>query len=130
MKVSQAFPSDYLLPTDIGNRDVTVTVETVELKKVGRDNQYVCYFEGKRKGLILYQKQARQISSALADDEMDNWRGRQITLYVGQSDNGKDYIYVKEASAIDERRYQAPAPARQAPPPPTPGLVDESDIPF
>lgn len=132
MKVGQAFPSDYLLPEDIGNRDVPVVIEEVALKQVGRDNQYVIYFEGKRKGLIIYKKQARQIVAALGEDEMDNWPGKTITLYVGKSDMGKDYIFIREQAPVDASRHQAPrdTPRFDRQPPPTQQPIEDDGVPF
>jgi hypothetical protein len=146
MKVGAAFPSKWLKADDLAGRDITVTIEEVTFEKVGRDSQYIVYFEGKRKGLIMYEKQARQIANALGEDEMDSWKGREITLYVGRSDNGKDYIYVREQGAVDTRQHQRAASAggRQGSDEFAPNFesrvvarqqeqkpqIDEGDIPF
>jgi hypothetical protein len=107
MTVSGAFPSKYLRPEDLGGRDVTVTIEEVVFEKVGRDNQFVVYFHGKRKGFVIYSAQANQIKRALGnEDKMANWAGQKITLYEAKNNNGRDVIYVREQGAVDATRHQ------------------------
>ena len=116
-RVSEAFPSRYLRPEDLNGRDVKVTIDEVQLEKVGRDNQYVCYFKGKRKGLVLYGQQAGQIKRACGgEDEMDNWKDHEVTLYEGVNTNAKPVIYVREPAAVDSSRHQQRAVAATAQP--------------
>jgi hypothetical protein len=82
MKISSAFPSDYLKAADLRGRDVTVTMDSVKIETVGRDKESlpVLYFRGKDKGLVLNKTNARKIAEAFGDDT-DDWSGGEIILY-------------------------------------------------
>jgi hypothetical protein len=59
MKISEEFPSQYLKASDLGGRDIRVTMGRVEREKIGTDNKLVLYFKGKDKGLVLNKTNAR-----------------------------------------------------------------------
>ena len=85
MKVSQAFPSDYLKAADLRGRDITVVMGSVKMETVGKDKELlpVLYFQGKDKGLVLNKTNGRKIAEAFGD-EMDSWAGGEIILYEAQ----------------------------------------------
>ena len=53
MKMSAAFPSDYLKASDLLGREAKVKISHVEMREVGRDKEHkpVLYFQGQRKGI-------------------------------------------------------------------------------
>ncbi len=131
MRVSDAFPSDYLKAADLREQNVLVVVDRAEMKDIGDDHKPVLYFQGKEKGLVLNKTNANNIAMAHGDD-MDDWTGKEIVLFPAMVDfQGKTVqaIRVRAARASDR-----PKPAlktvnetvRSPEPPPR----DADDIPF
>jgi len=85
MKLNEAFPSNYVSSTDIGNNHVPVTISHVKQEEVGDESKLVLYFDGKEKGLILNITNARTISDTYSD-ETDNWGHAKIVLYTTDVD--------------------------------------------
>jgi hypothetical protein len=80
MRISTAFPSDYLKAADLQGRRITVKIARVEMRDVGDDTKPVLYFEDKDKGLVLNKTNANTISSAHGDETKD-WEGQEIVLF-------------------------------------------------
>ena len=80
MNINDTFPSDYLKAADLKGRKIKVTIESVEIKKLGDDTKPVVYFSGKDKGLVLNKTNAMVIASAYGP-ETDGWVGRPLHLY-------------------------------------------------
>jgi hypothetical protein len=139
MKMSDAFPSNYLRAADLNGSTVAVTIATVKMEDIGGDHKPVVYFSGKEKGLVLNKTNGQMIAYQYGD-ETDNWTGAQIELYPTMTSfQGKPV----EAIRVNVRPpQQRQAPQRQSfasPPPPAAGQVydernppppDDNDIPF
>lgn len=80
MRMSAAFPSEFLKAADLDGRQVPVVADRVEMQKVGDDNKPVLYFAGKEKGLVLNKTNANMIATVYGD-EMDDWQGAELILY-------------------------------------------------
>jgi hypothetical protein len=80
MKVSDAFPSNYLKAADLQRRKVSVRIKSIATEEVGSEHKLVIYFEGKEKGMILNKTNAMTLAYAFGD-ETDNWAGATIELY-------------------------------------------------
>ena len=82
MRITDAFPSDYLKAADLQGREITVAMTSVKMETVGKDKDMlpVLYFQGKAKGLVLNKTNANTIA-ALYGDDTDNWGGGEILLY-------------------------------------------------
>ena len=67
-------------------RDTIVKIINYKRGVVGQGNNaregWVIYFEGFTKGLILNSTNGKTITTALGTDEMSEWVGRRIALYV------------------------------------------------
>lgn len=128
MKVSDAFPSNYIAASDLDGNNVTVTMKSVELEKVGDDNKPVVYFKGKAKGLILNKTNAKNIATVYGDD-MDDWEGQEIVLFPAMVDfQGKtvEAIRVRAPQPKDRKASNiGTAPQRMASEP-----MPSDDIPF
>lgn len=85
MKVSEAFPSQYLKAADLNGRNVSLTIKNVDIETIGDDRKPVAYFEGKEKGLVLNKTNANTIAFAYGDD-MDEWRGGEIIIFPTTTD--------------------------------------------
>ncbi|MGP1257068.1 MAG: hypothetical protein ACTS10_21810 [Kiloniellales bacterium] len=132
MRISSAFPSNYLKASDLQGHEPTVTIARVAMETVGDDHKPILYFQGKEKGVVLNKTNANNIAM-LYGDETESWTGKPITLYSTWVDfQGKsvEAIRVRPPKNHHQQSHQAP------PPPPEqngdshggPGLDDE--IPF
>lgn len=112
MKVSDAFPSKWLSASDLNGNNARVTIQRVELEKIGDDTKPVIYFKGKTKGLVANKTNSKAIADVYGD-EMDDWAGNEIILFPIMTDfQGKavEAIRVRAPTAKDN-----PKPAvRQA----------------
>jgi len=79
-KFSEMFPSKYLKAADLTGQQVKVKMSHVTEEVVGSDEQFVVYFEGKDKGLVLNKTNATTIAQAFGDDT-EGWCGREIVLF-------------------------------------------------
>ena len=135
MRVSDAFPSDYLKAADLRDKNVLVVVDRVEMKDIGDDHKPIVYFQHKDKGLVLNKTNANNIALAYGDDT-DDWIGKEIVLFPAMVDfQGRTVaaIRVRTPQAKDRARPElrvaggGPQAAVRAPEPPP---IDDSDIPF
>ncbi|KKL73474.1 hypothetical protein LCGC14_2074560 [marine sediment metagenome] len=114
MRMSQAFPSEFVTAADLSGRPVQLTMGVVELKAVGRDKEIkpVLYFKGASKGMVLNKTNSNAIVSMYGDNS-DMWAGQTITIYPTTTDMAGDIV-----PCI---RVQAPGVAAAALPGPMPG---------
>lgn len=117
MKISAAFPSNYLKAADLNDRNVKVVMDRVEMEDIGGDHKPILYFQGKDKGLVLNKTNSNNISAAYGDDT-DEWAGRQLVLYPAMTDfQGKTVpcIRVRAPTAKDGAAIPKPAPQSENP---------------
>ena len=136
MRMSDAFPSNYLKAADLNGKGVRVTIESVSMEKLGDDTKAVLHFVGKDKGLVLNKTNANRIVEAMGSDETDDWEGWSITLYACKVDYAGKRV---DAIRVDDRpgSSRKPQTGRTAPPPVVEDAgyddapeVTEDDIPF
>ena len=63
MKVSEAYPREYLAAADVGNNQLNVLISHVELRDLGDDTKPVVFFQNKKKGVVLNLVNAKAIES-------------------------------------------------------------------
>jgi hypothetical protein len=80
MRISAAFPSKYLRPTDLQGRQVVVKISRLEMQDVGDKEKPVLYFEDKEKGLVLNKTNSNTITAAYGEETGD-WEGATIVLF-------------------------------------------------
>lgn len=130
--INDAFPSKYLKATDLGDDNVTVTIDRVDFEDIQtetgqKERKPILYFRGKQKGLVLNKTNASKISDLLASSDTDAWGGGKITLYATETTfQGRTMpcIRIKPAKAAAATSKGATAPAVER----EPGADD--DIPF
>jgi hypothetical protein len=138
MRTGDAFPSTYLKQGDVGERRLLLAVDRVEIQDVGQGDQQeskpVLYFVGHRKAMVLNRGNADAVTEIAGDDEMDNWHGQKVVLYVDRNVTfgGKRVGGLRLAAPPTGTR---PAPKPAPPQPveePAPGAfeADDSDVPF
>lgn len=101
MKMSGVF-STHLKAEELGaGKRLTVTIDHVEMEKVGDDHKPVMYFVGKQKGLALNKTNTNAITDILGTDESDDWTGARIVLYTTKVDyQGKRVLAIR----VDEAK--------------------------
>jgi len=85
MKISEEFPSQYIKASDLGGREIRVTMANVEREKIGNDTKLVLYFKGKEKGLVLNKTNAYTIGDAYGEDTED-WYDQPLILFSVKTD--------------------------------------------
>lgn len=139
MKVSSAFPSNFIKCEDLQNRPARVKMNYVKLEDIGDDNKPVLYFIGKEKGMVLNKTNASAIS-AMYGDETENWSGEEIEIYPTETDyQGKRVPAIRirppSRQASPERvapnaRTRSEAPEDRFPPPVDNAAAFDDEIPF
>lgn len=128
MRMSEAFPGNYLKAADLNGHSVKVTIESVTMEKIGEDRKPVLHFVGKEKGLVLNKTNGNRITEAVGSDETDAWEGWQITLYATKVDYQGQRV---DAIRVDDRPGTSTAPVSQrVPARAVAAAVTEDDVPF
>ncbi len=95
MKISAAFPSNYLKSDDLDGQPRIVTVRTCVQEELGqgrdKEKKPVLYFSKGTKGLVLNITNARVIAKAYGDDT-GNWAGEPIEIYPTQVEFKGDLV--------------------------------------
>jgi hypothetical protein len=84
MKVSDIY-GGYLKAADLGEQDVTVTIQGGELRELEDKRRLQITFEESVRPLLLNVTNARQIAQ-LYGEEATEWKGKRITLYATTCD--------------------------------------------
>ena len=126
MDINKAFPGQFLRSEDLGTNRPVVTIDRVELEKIGDEHKPILYFQGKERGLVLNKTNSAMIQELLGSPETEEWSGQRVRLYVTKVD-----FQGKRVSAI--RIESAPRGASAPPPKPEPEpdfVASDSDVPF
>ena len=85
MNMNDVYPSKYIKASDLQGKEVTVTIDRVEMEVLGeganQQNKPVIYFQGKERGMVCNKTNANSISAAYGFESND-WRGKQIVLFA------------------------------------------------
>jgi hypothetical protein len=111
MRISSAFPSEYLKASDLQGRQVRVPMSHVEMKDIGGDHKPILFFVGHEKGMVLNKTNANNIAVAYGDDT-DDWTDKEIILFEAMVDfQGKTVpaIRVRAPNARDKVNGKKPA---------------------
>lgn len=129
MRVSEAFPSNYLRAVDLQDRTVRVTIDKITMEDIGGESKLILYFEGKEKGIVLNKTNANAISFAYGDDT-DNWQGGELDIYPTMVDFQGKQVAAIRVKVPPRRPQQAPRSAQRPMPPPAepPGGGPTNDL--
>ena len=120
MKISAAFPSNYLKCVDLGGQPRIVNVRTCVMEELGqgkdKEKKPVLYFEKGPKGLVLNVTNANTITKVYGDDTA-NWAGKPIEIYPTQTEFRGDMVDAIRVRVPDVDPRSTPAPT--TPPAPT-----------
>jgi len=132
MKVSEAYPSKHLSAPDLNGQNVRVTMDHVEMEKLGDDNKPVLYFKGKQKGLVLNKTNSKTIAQAYGD-EMDDWNGQELILFAVMTEyqgNPVEGLRVRMPQPKDNKPGARPSSADMGREPARKPEVHDDEIPF
>lgn len=94
----QLFTGKFLASPDIGGREPTVKITRItselvkdEEKKTER-HRWICFFEGKDKGMLLNRSNAILIAALCKSDKTEDWVGHSITIGVRKVKMGGDLV--------------------------------------
>jgi len=113
MRVSDAFPSEFLKAADLQGRNITLLISHVEMTEIGRDSRPVLFFKGKEKGLVLNKTNANNIATVYGDDT-DDWSGGEVTLYEAMVDYQGKTVPAIRVRVPPRKPAAAQRPAPQA----------------
>jgi hypothetical protein len=121
--IHDAFPSNYLKASDLGESRVPVTISHLTLENIGDDEgKPVLYFQGKTKGLVLNKTNANTIVEITGDDDYSNWSGVTLCLYATTTEyRGKTVPCIRVAPSQSQKN------GKKTPPRPDKG---DPDVPF
>ena len=121
VSVNDSYSGDHLKCADLKGKEVSLTIASVSLEKVGDDTKLVAYFNGTDRDLVLNKTNANCISQ-MYGDETDMWVGKKIILLPSQAEfGGKTVpaIRIKLLTPIEA----GVAPVQPPPTEPFPGSV-------
>ncbi len=138
MKTGDAYPSKYLAAADLDGRDITVTIDSVELESIGqgqnKESKLVITMKGKDKSFVVNKTNAKTITKVLGTDETDDWVGQKIIIGPREVEFQGEMIWSLRVSLRNPNAQQAQQqPTRQPAPPvdaPSENDAPEDDIPF
>lgn len=80
MRRDDVFPSKWIKASDLQGRQVTVTIDRLEMETIGDETKPVLYFIGKEKGMVLNQTNWGSIEP-IAGEDTDQWHNQKVVLF-------------------------------------------------
>jgi len=116
VKVSEAFPSNFLKAEDLGGRAVVCSIESVDIEELGqgrdKERKLIVGFVGKTKRLVCNKTNAGTIAKLYGDDT-DGWIGQKITIMPKEVEFQGNMVWAIRVSL----QKPGAAPGRVAPKP-------------
>ena len=133
--VNNIYGGGFLKAADLQGREVTVTIDRVELVELDDGKKLCLHFKGKDKGLLLNKTNSVNVAS-MYGPQTDGWLGKPVTIGTSWVDfQGKSVealrIRPRTPRANGGHDYQAPPqhqPQRQPAPPPQDYAQARSDL--
>jgi hypothetical protein len=127
MKLSEAFPSNFLKADDLNGKPVTLTISGVEIEQLGqgkdKEKKLVIQFRGTEKKLICNKTNAGTIGKLYGDDT-DDWIGQRITIAPREVEFQGEMMMAIRVSLTKPAAAVAVTKAAAAP------MVDPDEPPF
>lgn len=134
MKTSEAYPSKYLSAEDLGEKDLTLTIQTVDLEMIGQGAQasqkLVIGFKGAKKQFVVNKTNANTITKLLGTDETDDWIGQRITIGPREVEFQGEMVMSIRVSIKKPASQQAAEVAKKVEPVEPADDAAQDDIPF
>lgn len=115
MKASDAFPSKYISAADLQGRDVPAKITHITSEEIGGKSKFICYFAGKKKGLVLNKTNWNSIVRISGQDDTDDWTGVDVCLFEAMVDFQGDIVPAVRVKAPPKRTSVAGGTISTAP---------------
>lgn len=119
MKLSDAFPSNFLKAEDLNNKSVVVVISEVEFDKIGKDSteskKLILSFKGKEKKMVINKTNAKTLEKLYGDDT-DLWIGKPIKIVTREVEFQGDVVWALRVS-LEKPAVPSPAAAPESPEP-------------
>lgn len=119
MKLSDAFPSNFLKAEDLNNKSVVVVISEVEFDKIGKDSteskKLILSFKGKEKKMVINKTNAKTLEKLYGDDT-DLWIGKPIKIVTREVEFQGDVVWALRVS-LEKPAGPSPAAAPESPEP-------------
>lgn len=103
MKATEAFPSKYLSASDLQGQNVVVKITHITTEEIGGKQKFICYFAGKKKGLVLNKTNWNSIARITGLDDSDDWTGSEICLFEAMVDFQGDSVPAVRIKPVPRR---------------------------
>lgn len=117
MKLSDAFPSNFLKAEDLDGKSVVVVISGVEFDTIGKDSKegkkLILSFRGKEKKMVVNKTNAKTIEKLYGDDT-DGWIGKTIKLVTREVEFQGDVVWALRVS-LEKPAGVAPASSQPEP---------------
>jgi hypothetical protein len=137
--VNSIYGGGFLKAADLQGREVTVTIDRVELVELDDGKKLCLHFKGKDKGLLLNKTNSVNVAS-MYGPQTDGWLGKPVTIGTSWVDfQGKSVEALRIRPRAPQPDHQAPAqyqpqpqaaPVHHGAPAPAPAHDFEDEIPF
>lgn len=125
MKTADAYPSKYLSAEDLNEKDITLTIRSVELEEIGQgakaERKLVIEFAGAKKRFVCNKTNSNTISKVLGSDETDDWIGQRITIGPREVEFQGDMVM---SIRVSLKKPAEAAPKKKVEPDPVPSDND------
>lgn len=112
MKMSEAFPSNYLRASDF-EKPALLTISHIKMEDIGDDHKPVLYFQEVEKPLVLNKTNGNIIANLYGDDSED-WKGNPIVAYSTEVQfQGKMVAAVRVRKPKPNATKAVPAPREE-----------------
>lgn len=132
MNIHDAFPSNYLKASDLGEAQPMVQIDRVEMEPVGRDKEMkpIVYFKGKQKGLVLNKTNSKKIAEIASSPDTEDWVGVSVKLFATETEFAGETVECIRIKAAKPKANGAARPAARRTAPQPPPAADEDDSSF
>lgn len=103
MKATEAFPSKYISAADLQGHDVNAKITHITSEEIGGKQKFICYFAGKKKGLVLNKTNWNSIVRISGQDDTDDWTGVEVCLFEAMVDFQGDIVPAVRVKAPQKR---------------------------
>ena len=81
MNMNEVYPSKYIKAADLREKDVSVTIDRVEMEDMGDGAMKpIVFFQGHTKGMVCNKTNSNTISGVYGF-ESDDWKGKPLVLF-------------------------------------------------
>lgn len=115
MKATEAFPSKYISAADLGGQEAVVKITHVTTEEIGGKQKFICYFAGKKKGLVLNKTNWNTIVRITGMEDSDDWTGAEVCLFEAMVDFQGESVPATRIKAVPRRASVAAGTVTTAP---------------